>query len=146
MTSDGGSPSSAGRLPTALGGVLVGLAAAVTWLVVGLTAGRIADERSDLEGMESLGFLVMTLLAVGVPAVGLVSWLLARMLRLPRPWAVALLGLAVTALLVCGLRAGGEKLLVWLPDWLEQAGVFVVAYLVAAVVVARLTGPIADGR
>ena len=70
----------------------------------------------------------------------------ARVLRLPRPWVVALLGLAVTALLVCALRAGGEKLLVWLPDWLEQAGVFVVAYLVAAVVVARLVGPPAGGR
>ncbi|WP_155375357.1 hypothetical protein [Catellatospora vulcania] len=75
---------------------------------------------------------VFLLALLGVPGGLLAGLLLARMLRLPRPWAVSLLGMAAGGLLLCaGARFGMAEAD---PFWLLPAFLLTSAYAGAAAV------------
>ncbi|MEH0824853.1 MULTISPECIES: hypothetical protein [unclassified Micromonospora] len=149
MTADRHPASTAGTfLSYGIRGALVGVGVAAAWLAAAAYAGRLVDARLAAEtaadaangsGVAALGDEVSLTVGIGLPATLLLGLLVAWVLRLPRPWAVPLVGALLTGVLCCGagiaLSSAGQD------DRLERSAVplsvVVVAHLFAAPLVAR---------
>ncbi|MEU5789138.1 hypothetical protein ABZ754_15595 [Micromonospora purpureochromogenes] len=129
-------------------GALVGVGVAAAWLAAAAYASRSVEARLAAEtatdaangsGVAALGDEVAHTVGIGLPATLLLGLLVAWGLRLPRPWAVPLVGALLTGVLCGGtaivLSSAGQG------EPLERSAVplsvVVVAHLVAAPLVAR---------
>ncbi|GAA3765978.1 hypothetical protein GCM10022379_37270 [Micromonospora maritima] len=98
-------------------------------------AGSVIDRHPEIDGPETLGSTVLITLEVGIPSALVLGLLIAWATRLPRPWAVSLLGLMNSGLLICGY--GSLRIRVIEPRWLVPVSLIVLAHVLTAVLVAR---------
>lgn len=133
MTTDGGKPWIA-VLSRALRGALAGLAAWGALVLAFDYAERAIREAEAANPVDNgVGILVAEVglgLYIGVPACLVTGFLVAWVLRLRRPWAVALLSLLYGSVLLipsCFMMSGAESV----PDWLVPT-IIVGSYALAA--------------
>jgi hypothetical protein len=84
------------------------------------------DSNNYTNSADAAGEFAIIFLACGLPFGLLAGYLSARLSRLPRPWLVSIIGLAVSSVLLCG--AGGQGMTWRLP-------VMILIYVSVAVIV-----------
>ncbi|SCG52056.1 hypothetical protein [Micromonospora inositola] len=95
-------------------GALVGVAAVAVFLAAAACAQQLidaglarqtAEDAANGSGVAVLGATIMTTIELGLPAALVAGLLVGWVLRLPRPWAVPLVGLLLSVPVLCGAGA-----------------------------------------
>ncbi|MEH0935353.1 hypothetical protein [Micromonospora psammae] len=114
-----------------LRGALAGLAVFAALYLATQYADSVVDRHPEVDGPETVGSTVLIALGVGIPSSVILGLLVAWAAGLPRPWAVSLLGLMFSGLLICGW--GALKIPAFASPRLLMVTLIVVAYALAAV-------------
>ncbi|MEV0810501.1 hypothetical protein [Micromonospora sp. NPDC050200] len=112
-------------------GALAGLAAYAALYLAAQYAASVIDRHPEIDGPETLGSTVLITLGVGIPGSVVLGLLVSWTAGLRRPWAVSLLGLMISGVLICGW--GALDIRTFAPPWLLIGTLVVVAYALAAV-------------
>ncbi|MGK5737917.1 hypothetical protein [Micromonospora sp. URMC 103] len=112
-----------------LRGAAAGLAVSGAFYLATQYASSVIDRHPEIDGPETLGSTVLVTLGVGVPGSVVLGLLVAWAAGLRRPWAVSLLGLMISGVLICGW--GALDLPTFAPPWLLIGTLVVVAYALA---------------
>lgn len=119
------------RMSDGLRGALAGLAVSGAFYLAMQYATSVVDRHPEIDGPETLGSTVLITLGVGIPGSVVVGLLVAWAAGLRRPWAVSLLGLMISNVLICGW--GALDVPTFAPPWLLIGALVASAYALAGV-------------